>query len=253
MLDADTPQLPLWSDQDRVDGWTIRQSRRARRLSVRVFHTGRVEVVAPARSSQRTVQLFIERHRSWIERKREEARRNAGPEESFPPPAIAFSANGEAWKVHVAGGRGRPRVRVAGPALLSIEGDITRRRSVSDALRRWLMRHAAASLIPQLEACAREVGVSFRRALIRRQRTRWGSCSARGTISLNCCLLFQRPEVVRYLFIHELAHTHHMNHSPRFWHEVARHSPEYRRLDRELLDGWRRVPSWVFGDFQDGR
>ena len=84
--------------------------------------------------------------------------------------------------------------------------------------------------------------------LIRRQRTRWGSCSTRGTISLNCCLLFQRPAVVRYLMIHELAHTLHMNHSRRFWHCVARHCPEYRSLDRELLDGWRRVPDWVFGD-----
>jgi hypothetical protein len=251
MLEAQTPQLPLWSDQDRVDGWTIRQSQRARRLTVRVFHTGRVEVVAPARSSQRTVQQFIERHRSWIERKREEARRNAGPEQSFPPPAVAFHANGENWKLHVAGGRGRVRMRVASPELLSIEGDATRRQKVCDALRKWLMRYAAQSLFPQLETCAREVGVSYRRALIRRQRTRWGSCSARGTISLNCCLLFQRPDVVRYLFIHELMHTRHMNHSPRFWHEVARHCPDYRRLDRELLDGWRRVPSWVFGDIRD--
>jgi len=251
MLD-DSLQLPLWSDQDRVDGWTIRASHRARRLTVRVFHTGRVEVVAPARSSQRTVQLFIERHRTWIERKREEARRNAGPEENFPPASIALHANGEAWKLHLAGGRGRPRVRVAGPQLLSIEGEATRRQAVCEALRKWLMRYAAASLVPQLEACARQLDVSFRRALIRRQRTRWGSCSARGTISLNCCLLFQRPEVVEYLFVHELVHTRHMNHSVRFWHEVGRHCADYRRLDRELLDGWRRVPSWVFGDFRDG-
>ncbi len=251
MLDADTPQLPLWSDQDRVDGWTIRQSRRARRLTVRVFHTGRVEVVAPARSSQHMVQLFIERHRPWIERKRAEARRNAGPEESFPPPLIALEANGENWKVHLAGGRGRSRIRAVGHELLSIEGDASRRQKICDALRRWLMTHAAESLVPQLAGVARELGMGYRRALIRRQRTRWGSCSARGTISLNCCLLFQRPEVVRYLFVHELVHTRHMNHSPRFWHEVARHCPEYRRLDRELLDGWRRVPSWVFGDIRD--
>ncbi len=86
------------------------------------------------------------------------------------------------------------------------------------------------------------------RVLVRRQRTRWGSCSTRGTISLNCCLLFQRPPVVRYLLIHELVHTRHMNHSHGFWQRVARHCPDYSGLDRELLDGWRRVPSWVFGD-----
>jgi predicted metal-dependent hydrolase len=251
MLD-DTLQLPLWSDSDRADGWTIRQSARARRLTVRVFHTGRVEVVAPARSSQRSVQLFIERHRTWIERKRAEARRNAGPEESFPPPSIALHSHDERWQVHLAGGNGRPRVKIAAAQLLAIEGDVTRRKSVAESLRRWLVQHAADRLVPQLESCARELGVSYRRALIRRQRTRWGSCSARGTISLNCCLLFQPPEVVRYLFVHELMHTRHMNHSKRFWGEVARHCADYRRLDRELLDGWRRVPSWVFGDFRDG-
>ena len=54
--------------------------------------------------------------------------------------------------------------------------------------------------------------------------------------------------MLRYLLIHELVHTLHMNHSRRFWQRVARHCPEYESLDRELLDGWRRVPSWVFGD-----
>jgi predicted metal-dependent hydrolase len=48
--------------------------------------------------------------------------------------------------------------------------------------------------------------------------------------------------------VHELSHTVQMNHSRRFWQTVGRHCPEYRRLDRELLDGWRRVPSWVFSD-----
>ena len=70
----------------------------------------------------------------------------------------------------------------------------------------------------------------------------------RGTISLNCCLMFQRPQVTRYLLIHELAHTRHMHHGVRFWQCVGRHCPDYRALDRELLDGWKRVPAWVFGD-----
>ena len=54
------------------------------------------------------------------------------------------------------------------------------------------------------------------------------------------------PEVVRYLFLHELAHTKHMNHSASFWRLVEKLEPEYRRLDRELLAGWRTVPAWVF-------
>jgi len=81
---------------------------------------------------------------------------------------------------------------------------------------------------------------------LRRQRTRWGSCSAAGTISLNVCLMFQRPEVVRYLLVHELCHRRHMNHSARFWSLVASHEPNWRALDAELLRGWQNVPAWVF-------
>ena len=50
---------------------------------------------------------------------------------------------------------------------------------------------------------------------------------------------------LRYLLIHELSHTRHMNHSRAFWDCVGRFCPDYRQLDRQLLDGWRRVPSWL--------
>ncbi len=113
------------------------------------------------------------------------------------------------------------------------------------ALLDWLAERARATLEPRLNALAVELGVNYRRAQIRRQRTRWGSCSVRGTVSLNFCLLFQRPAVLRYLLAHELAHLTHMNHTPRFWELVAQYEPQWRELDRELLQGWKQVPAWV--------
>jgi predicted metal-dependent hydrolase len=244
-----TSQLQLWSDKDSAQGWIVRESERARRLTVRVFHTGRVEVVVPSRTSPVAVERFLERHRNWIERKREEARTRALPATPFPPQRIELSACNEHWRLHVAGGGGRAvRLNALGNGLLALSGDIRDGRAVRQALRCWLTERAAEVLGPTLDQCARELGFEYGRMLVRRQRTRWGSCSTRGTISLNCCLLFQRAAVVRYLLIHELAHTVHMNHSRRFWQTVARHCPEYQRLDRELLDGWRRVPSWVFAE-----
>jgi len=84
--------------------------------------------------------------------------------------------------------------------------------------------------------------------LIRRQRSRWAAASTRGTISLNCCLMFQRPQVVRYLMVHELSHTVQMNHSRRFWQIVAGIAPTIDGSIASLLDGWPRVPSWVFAE-----
>jgi predicted metal-dependent hydrolase len=251
MFDELSAQLPLWSDRDAIDGWAFRESRRARRLTVRVFHSGRVEVVVPSRTSRSAVERFLERHRLWIEKKRAEAKQNAAPPEPFPPPHIELAGAGEGWRLHYAGGSGRLRLKAVGAGLLSLSGNCADTRAVQNTLRRWLCIRAAEVLGPMLEACAQEMQLPYRRIAIRRQRTRWGSCSTRGTISLNCCLLFQRPEVVRYLLVHELAHVRHMNHSARFWELVARYCPDCRRLDRELLDGWRRVPSWVFRDARE--
>lgn len=253
IFDPQSVQLPLWSERDAAEGWAFRESRRARRLTVRVFHSGRVEVVVPVRTSRLTVERFLDRHRPWIEKKRAEARRNAIPPQPFPPACVELAGADESWRLHVAGGAGRLRLEHAAPGLLRLAGDIADLRAVQSALRRWLTQRAIEVLTPQLDDCSREMGLPYRRIAVRRQRTRWGSCSTRGTISLNCCLLFQRPPVVRYLLVHELAHIRHMNHSARFWDLVGRHCPDFRSLDRELLDGWRRVPSWLFRDARDLR
>jgi predicted metal-dependent hydrolase len=236
-------QLFLWSDTD-SQPWVVRESRRARRLAVRVHRTGRVEVVVPPRTSRATVGAFMSEHRDWIETRRQAALRQKPPETPFPPTVIALPGVYESWRVHLAGGTGRLRIR-EGDELLVVSGEISSPQQLKDALRTWLMARAQVVLSDHLADCGREFGFSYRRLSIRRQRTRWGSCSTRGTVSLNCCILFQPPEVLRYLLIHELSHTRHMNHSRAFWDCVARCCPDYRKLDRQLLDGWRRVPSWL--------
>jgi predicted metal-dependent hydrolase len=240
-------QLPLWSEREPSHYWSLRESVRARRLTVRVLAGGRVEVVVPPRTSMRRVTQFLEKHRAWIERKRAEARHHCA-DDAFPPRSVEFPASDERWNVAVAAGHGRARVLVRAPGELSLVGRVEEAANARGALRAWLMDHSRARLGSALATCAAELGFTYGRSIVRRQRTRWGSCSTRGTISLNCCLLFQPPQVVRYLFVHELAHTRHMNHSPRFWECVARHCPDYEQLDRQLLAGWRRVPSWVFAD-----
>jgi predicted metal-dependent hydrolase len=86
-----------------------------------------------------------------------------------------------------------------------------------------------------LELSARHQ-LTVRRITIRSQRSRWGSCSRHGTISLNWRLV-QAPVFVRdYLVLHELAHLREMNHSPRFWREVARLCPNFAEAERWLKE-----------------
>jgi predicted metal-dependent hydrolase len=237
-------------DSPRDPALRIRVSRRARRLSVRVYPDARVEVVVPTRVRPRAVEQFLAEHRQWIDDKRAAALRNRPAPEPFPPASLRFAATGETWRIHLAGGDRRLRivpVAAEGDGILTVHGR-PQGQALRGALRAWLMRAAQERLEPRVAWLAKAAEVRYSRVSIRRQRSRWGSCSVRGTISLNVCLLFQRPEVVDYLIIHELMHVRHMNHSARFWQAVERHCPGWRALDRELLQGWRRVPRWTFQD-----
>ncbi len=117
--------------------------------------------------------------------------------------------------------------------------------SAQQLLQRWLSRQARQHLVPWLMTVADELALGCRQVTVRGQRSRWGSCSSRGTISINRALLFLEPALVRHLFIHELCHTVHMNHSPRFWRLVERHSPRYRELEQALNRAVAVIPRWA--------
>jgi predicted metal-dependent hydrolase len=256
MKDSENVQMDFLSDPGRAENAdgshapVIRISSRARRLSIRVYPDARVEVVVPPRARPREVELFIAAHREWIDSKRAVALRNRPEPQPFPPASIDLRVTSETWRIHLAGGEGRLRLVEGGSAggrILEVRG-VARKDKLRASLRTWLLRAAASRLTPRVAALAARTGVNYAQVSIRRQRSRWGSCSARGTISLNCCLLFQRPEVVDYLIVHELMHVKHMNHSARFWQAVEKNCADWRALDRELVQGWRHVPRWVFSE-----
>lgn len=83
---------------------------------------------------------------------------------------------------------------------------------------------------------ARQVGVNVKRVSIRTQRTRWGSCSSKGNLSLNALLMLAPEDVRDYVVVHELCHLKEMNHSPRFWALVAQVLPDYRCLEAWLKE-----------------
>jgi predicted metal-dependent hydrolase len=234
-------QLSLFETRSVNDPFAVRVSPRARRLTARVHVGGRVEIVVPVGVNAHAVRDFVQRFTPWIDRKVAAMRCFVAPMEPVPP-TIEFAFTGEfltvewhrtpACKLEHAGDRIVVRAPDDSAARVLLQG--------------WLKSAAEQRLTPQLLKLAADLKYSISRVSIRCQRTRWGSCSTRGTVSLNCSLVFLRPEVVRYLFVHELAHTKHMNHSAAFWRLVEKLEPDCRSLDRELLAGWRTVPAWVF-------
>jgi predicted metal-dependent hydrolase len=234
-------QLSLFETRSSNDSFAVRVSPRARRLTARVHVGGRVEIVVPVGVNAHAVRDFVQRFTPWIDRKVAVMRGSAAFTESVPR-HISFTLTGEAFNVEWQRGAARGLEQHADRLTVHAADESQAR----NQLQTWLKLAARERLAPRLLRLAEELKYAVARVAIRCQRTRWGSCSTRGTVSLNCSLVFLRPEVVRYLFVHELAHTKHMNHSPSFWHLVAKLEPDYRSLDRELLAGWRTVPSWIF-------
>lgn len=164
------------------------------------------------------------------------------------PDTIDLSACDEQWLVSyqaTASAGVRARASVAGE--LRVRGAVHDHGRVGAALRRWLARRARATLVDRLDALSERYQLPYGRATIRFQRSRWGSCSSRGTISLNALLMFLPPELVRCVLAHELCHTAHLNHGPHFWALLDKIEPDHRALHRSLRLGGERIPRWIFG------
>ncbi len=100
---------------------------------------------------------------------------------------------------------------------------------LTEAEREDLRRRAKPVFEARAAFFAPLAGVSYGSVTVRTQRTRWGSCSAKGNLSFNALLLLAPPEVLDYVVVHELCHRKEMNHSPRFWAEVARLCPDWKK------------------------
>jgi len=199
----------------------------------------------PRRTGANTVEAFVTEHREWINRSLESFAVKYEPESCALPNRIGLPGIGRTFVVAYRSDTSLKTVRYreSGDTVI-VYGPIRDEEQCVKALRRWLSGLARRELVPQLRRLSMQFDLPYKKTQIRAQRTCWGSRSSSGTISINLCLLFVEPRVLRYLLIHELCHGRHMNHSQRFWQLVGRLESDYRRLDKALGESWRCVPGW---------
>jgi len=201
----------------------------AQRYVLRLRPDGSARVTIPRGGSAAEARRFAERNKDWLERELHRlATLPSRPKEWLIGTEILFrgklmkieaEVNGESNLIRF----GNEAIKVADPGA-----------DLRPAIERHLWRLATAELASRVLELAAAHQAPVGRIWVRNQRSRWGSCSRRGTISLNWRLLQAPPFVRDYLILHELSHLKEMNHSVRFWREVEQVCPDYKTAERWL-------------------
>lgn len=241
LLDRLPPGLP---------DYCIRESRRARHVSIKVHLNGNIEVVIPPGFDPAQVPDILQKRRAWLWHTMAQIeRKTANLAQSHfeaKPSQMDLRSCHQTWEILYQASRSqRMALTQPSPLTLLVRGDVENAVACTDLLRQWLTRKARAEFAPWLRELSFEIGLPFNKVSIRGQKTRWASCSTHKDISLNYKLLFLPPELVHYVFVHELCHTIHMDHSKAFWRLVAEKQANYQLHRDHIRDGWRYVPRWV--------
>lgn len=233
-----------------LPAYTIRHSKRARRVSLRVLPGRGVEVVLPQGVDPARAHGFVQAKAGWLRKTLRRLEMGQGAPDLLPH-TVHLQAVDRCWEVRYSHGANRGLQVLENAGCLQFLGTSahadkqTQEHAHCLLLQQWLKqrgRQHLPLLVRELEA---ETGLACRAVQVRLQRTRWGSCSSRRTLSLNASLLFLPPALMRHVLLHELCHTRHLNHSADFWRLLASVDPKAREHDALLATAWQHVPGWV--------
>ena len=214
------------------------------KISLNVSVQNGLEVTAPKGIRRSSIEKVLENNRDWIAQSLDLVPERLN---RLAPRDIKFQAIGESWEVEYQP-TSSPLVSIVekDAHILLVQGNTGDTYEVALALRRWLTSKGHAHLVPWLKGLSEEFNLPFNRAGVRGQRTRWGSCSTWGTISINRNLLFLPQNLARYVLIHELIHTVQLDHSPKFWKLLLEREPLGKELGAEARNSWCHVPIWAY-------
>lgn len=221
----------------------LTRSRRAKRMTLRVLPGAKIVVVVPenARGNvESKAKAFAEENALWLKRTLEKSRKQAPQSRrtlfEFLKENPSLSAYGKRYTLEFGSASVKPFYVFRENSPVSVfclrAGNET-----GDA--EMLLRQLAAKVLPEhARNLAQRVGIGIGKISVRAQRSRWGSCTAFGDLSLNWRLVLLPPELQEHVILHELAHRVHMDHSGEFWDLLNAWDPKTGTHDRELSKIW---------------
>lgn len=215
LTDTDGTEIPV----------PVRRSARARRMLLRVDPArGGPELVLPAGVKVDAAETFALRNVGWLRARLAHLPARTAFCDGAVLPILGRDhlvrhrpdQRGGVWRVEDPDGSCELHVSGA-------EEHLARR------LTDFLKAEARRTIAPRAKDHAETLHRRVRRLSVRDTATRWGSCSSRGDLSFSWRLILAPEEVLDYVIAHEAAHLVEMNHSERFWAQVERLMPDYRR------------------------
>ena len=237
------PEIPTYS---------VKESQRAKHVNIKVLTNGDLQVIIPQGFDRRRIPEILQRKQRWIEKtvSRVKERQSEVQLQKTPPLDIFLPVIDQHWQVEYKfmTMQGVSAIEKRSEKIIMVRGNVTQHDLCREILRRWLTHQAYRSLVPWLKEVSQTCQLPFSKATVRGQKTLWASCSQDKAISLNYKLLFLPKHLVNYVFVHELCHTIHLNHSTAFWKLVGTKMPDYKQFDAELRTAMSYVPGWVGKD-----
>lgn len=196
---------------------------RSKSIRIKIDSASRVIVTSPKWTPKFISRKFVEAQQTWIETQLTKVKFKKNLHES----EISVTVFGKKYqKIKLNSDKQSYGVSIRGDQL-KINNFGAKKFNHKILLDRFLKNTAEKYIVPRTHALAKKMGVSFSRITLRQQKTRWGSCSSRGTLNFNWRLVHYLPNIIDYVIIHELSHLEHMNHSRDFWSLVRKYDPAY--------------------------
>lgn len=203
----------------------IRRSTRAKYISLRITPAGELELVLPGRVKPEDGLLLLEKNKEWV-RARKKLLKSDSDEYYYLGKKLnisrSFSEDVSDHEIRLRGGQ------------FFIKSPVSSKMSIQSIYNGFIRYRAERYLLQRAEELAKKNCFEVEWFTLRKQKSRWGSCSSGKKISLNVNLMKCPENIIDYVIFHELCHLRYMDHSEKFWNEVRKYVPDYRKLRRQL-------------------